>query len=191
MFIDFGPWIEPGGAGEVDDLPGNNSSYKREALLAYGGGLAARLDVQPALHRDLRARGHRLYLEPAARVNHLNVSLPSAFLRQRFWLGRRFAAGRARHWSPSRRLLYATVGIPWILLNYAHGPLRAMGRSRMRWRLLTAGLPILLAGLAARGLGEAVGFATGSGNSIERDLDVEFNRHRQLSRRDCGLAGDL
>src|SRR6516164_771308 len=187
LFIDYGSWVEPAGSGVVDDLPGNNSSYKRELLLACGPELASLLEVPPFLHRDLRSRGHRLYLETAAKVEHLNVTLPSAFFQQHFYLGRRFAASRSERWSWPRRLLYATVGIPWILLQYSRGYLRQIGRTSMRKRLLVKGLPVLLAGLVARGLGETLGFAVGFGDSKERTLELESKRLRHLSPRDRRL----
>jgi hypothetical protein len=189
LFINYGPWIEPGGARVAADLPGNNSSYKRELLLAYGPELGPRLEVPHYLHRDLRTRGYRLYLEPAAKVRHLNVTLPSAFFQEHFYLGRRFAAGRAETWSRARRLLYATVGVPWILLQYSRGDLREIWRTSLRGRLLSRGLPVLLGSLVARGLGEVLGFAAGFGDSKKRALELESKRYRHLSPRDRALIG--
>ncbi len=73
LLIGYGPWAEPSGGGEMSFLPGHNSSYKRDVLLQYGEELEARLAAEAVMHWDLRAKGHRLYLEPSARVHHLNL----------------------------------------------------------------------------------------------------------------------
>ncbi len=66
FLLGYGTWLEPAPAGEINYLPGHNSSYKRAILLDYNRELEAMLETEFVLHRDLRAKGHRLYLEPAA-----------------------------------------------------------------------------------------------------------------------------
>ena len=67
------------------------------------------------MHAEFRARGQELFLEPAARVDHLNVSRLRWALIERFESGRTFAGMRARGWSWPRRLAYALGSplIPW------------------------------------------------------------------------------
>ena len=86
-------------------LPGHNSSYKRERLLEYGDRLAGFLDAETTLFWDLDARGLGLYLEPAARVAHVNFSRLGVWLEVQYHAGRIFAAHRAWHgrWSGARR----------------------------------------------------------------------------------------
>src|SRR5438309_4229369 len=43
LAIEYGPWLDPVPGGPVDHLPGHNSSYKRDLLLAYGSQLEAML----------------------------------------------------------------------------------------------------------------------------------------------------
>ena len=38
--LQYGPWVQPTKGGEISDLPGHNSSYKRELLLEYGDELS-------------------------------------------------------------------------------------------------------------------------------------------------------
>ena len=37
--IQYSPWMKPAQSGVIDDLPGHNSSYKKELLLGYGDDL--------------------------------------------------------------------------------------------------------------------------------------------------------
>ncbi|HYN89764.1 MAG TPA: glycosyltransferase [Ardenticatenaceae bacterium] len=178
LYIDYGPWVEPVPAGEIDDLPGHNSSYKRALLLEYGDRLETMLEAETTLHWDLRARGYRLYLEPEARTLHLNVSLPSSWLAERFWTGRRFAAARAQnqHWSPLKRAAYAG-GAPLIpLVRLA----RLWPQVRRRPALFPRILPALMVGLAVSAAGEMVGYALGSGISMEKTVAVEMDKGAHL-----------
>ena len=68
LLLEYGPWLEPATAREIDHLPGHNSSYKRGILLDYGPELEAMLESESVLHWDLRAKGYRLYLEPKAKT---------------------------------------------------------------------------------------------------------------------------
>jgi hypothetical protein len=178
-----GRWLEPCEAAEVEDVPGNNGSYKRRLLLEYGPRLEAMLADAWGMHRDLRARGHRLWIEPAAIVRHVNITRPWIVFVDHYRLGRRFAAGRAEGWSRARRLFYAAA-VPAILLTYLRQHLREIRRAGRFRQLMPRGLPILLYGLAARGLGEVLGFGLGDGASDASSFDLEIRRERFISRRD-------
>jgi hypothetical protein len=183
LFMTYGRWVEPKTAGTIDDLPGHNSSYKRAALLDYGPDLERMLQVVTLMHHDLKAKGYQLYVEPAAKVYHLNITRPVPFLRDHFVCGRWFAAGRAAPWCWPRRLLYAG-GVPLLLLRYLRGHLREIRRAGRHRELIPRGLPILLAGLAARGVGEVLGFSLGLGRAKEWAMDLETRRLRFISSRD-------
>src|SRR6266508_3247638 len=79
-FTDFGPWVEPATAGKIGHLASHHTAYKRAVLLEYGPKLEAMLETEGILHRDLQARGYRLYLEPAAKTNHVNISVLSSYI---------------------------------------------------------------------------------------------------------------
>jgi GT2 family glycosyltransferase len=102
------------------------------------------------LLRDLRRQGHRFYLEPAARIAHLNVSRLSSWLVERFLAGRAFAALRARPWSRARRLAYAAAA-PLIPLVRAHRILRTCAAPVSRSS--TARAPALVVGLVVSAAG--------------------------------------
>src|SRR5262245_16109907 len=96
LFLDYGGCVEPQRGGAVDYLPGHNTSYKREAILQYDSRLESMMDSEILLHWDMRSKGHRLLLEQKAKTYHLNVTLVSSWLAERFCTGRRFATTRAR-----------------------------------------------------------------------------------------------
>jgi glycosyltransferase involved in cell wall biosynthesis len=182
LAIEYGPWLHPVTGGSVDHLPGHNSSYKRDLLLAYGPQLEAMLEAESILHWDLRNKGHQLYLEPAAKTFHLNYSSPIATLRLRFLGGRLFAAARARHWSALRRLLYGggAVLIPLLRLRRVSRDLRRAVRLRHSVRARS----MLTVALALDTAGEMTGYLFGGGQTMRTLSDMEFHRIRYLSEDD-------
>jgi hypothetical protein len=183
LLMGYGPWIEPAPAGEVDFLPGHNSSYKRELLLQYGPALDAMLEAETVLHWDLRAKGHRLYLEPAAQTAHTNFSLASSWLNACFHSGRTFAATRAQQggWSWLRRLAYAG-GSPLIPLVRLWRILCDLSRPGRPLGLGIRVAPQLLLGLSVDGLGQMVGYAFGAGAARQRLMEYEFHRDRHSAQ---------
>lgn len=175
FLVTYGAWTGPVEAGEVDLLPFHNSAYKREWLEGYGDRLGDMLDDEYWLQADIRERGGRLYLEPAARTAHMNESRLGTSLRLLFGQGRGFGAGRSRDWSRFRRAGYI-VGAPVIPLMNLPRSLRDSARS-IPPTALAASLPSILLHLAARGAGEVAAYITG------RDGDEEFLASHELNHR--------
>lgn len=187
LLIGYGPWLWPATEREMEFLPGHNSSYKRDVLLGYGDQLEAMMHAETLLHWDLRAKGHRLYLEPAACVAHTNFSRWSSWLPVQFHNGRLFAGERARGMSWSRRLVY-TAGAPLIplvrLFRIARASVHAL---RRRWSCL----PAVAVGLAFDGLGQMLGYALGSGDALNKVAHFEFKRVDHVIARDQSLFSQL
>jgi glycosyltransferase involved in cell wall biosynthesis len=183
LFIDYGPWIG-GGRRELVDLPGHNSAYRREVLVELGDELGELLEAEYFMHARLRERGHRLLLEPAARMRHVNVSRLGSLLLERYNTGRRFGGARGRTFSPARRLLYA-VGSPLIPLVRLPRILRDVERSGLRGELLPRMLPALLFGLVVSACGELVGYLAGPGDSMLHLSRIELHKERYLGRGDA------
>lgn len=181
MLIGYGPWMDPAPAGFVDYLPGHNSSYKREILLEYGSGLERMMEAETVLHWDLRAKGHKLYLEPAAKIAHTNFALPGHFVAAHFYGGRVFATVRAHdgRWAWPRRLLFA-CGSPLIPLVRLWRILRDISQSgRDGSRLALRVLPQLLLGLSMDGAGQMLGYLFGASEETTAKLmGLEFHRNR-------------
>jgi hypothetical protein len=182
LFIGYGPWLEPVAAGEVPFLPGHNTSYKRRILLDYGERLEAMLGAETLLHWDLRARGERLFLEPAARVAHTNFSRWRSWLPVQFLAGRSFAGARRTGMSPLTRAVYV-AGSPLIPLVRLVRLARAARGSRLRSRFVGA-LPAMAVGLALDGLGQMMGYTFGAGESHRKLARYEFRRIDHITRRD-------
>jgi hypothetical protein len=180
----YGPWLDPTPGGVVDYLPGHNSSYKRDLLLELGSDLDPMLNAESVLHWELQARGHRLYLEPAAKTRHFNFSRLSIYLRATFLHARTFAAERARagRWGPLRRLAYATAWplIPLVRLRRVFRDVRRAPSHGVLPRVL----PPVLLGLTVSALGEATGYLLGPGEAPEKVSAYEFHRDRHVTRRD-------
>ena len=182
LFIGYGPWLEPVAAGEVEFLPGHNTSYKRGALLDYGDRLESLLGAETVLHWDLRSKGHRLYLEPAARVAHTNFSLWSSWIPVQFLSGRVFAGTRRTGMSPLTRAVYV-LGSPLIPLVRLVRLARAARAPELRSRFLRY-LPAIAAGLVLDAAGQMVGYALGAGDSPRELARYEFRRIDHLTARD-------
>jgi len=182
LFLGYGPWLWPTPAREVDFLPGHNSSYKRDILLGYGNRLESMMESETVLHWDLRARGHRLYLEPAARVAHTNFSLWLSWIPAQFFNGRLFAANRVRDMSLARRLAYAAGSplIPMIRLLRIAGA----ARSQPLFLRFVQSLPALIVGLGVDGVAQLTGYLLGAGNTVNQIGRFEFNRLQRITESD-------
>jgi len=86
--------------------------------------LEAAMRSDSLMHRRLSDAGHRLYLEPAATVDHVNVSSLRWAMVERFTAGRSFGALRAHTWSRTRRAAYV-AGAPLIPVVRARRIVRA------------------------------------------------------------------
>jgi hypothetical protein len=183
LIIEYAEWMEPVPAGIVSHLPGHNGSYKRELLLEYGDRLEQMLEAESILQWDLREKGHKLYLEPAARTYHQNFSALASWIPLRLDGGRLFASARARNWPFWRRLLYAASSplIPFVRFGRIIRELKQPGRAP---GLLPRVLPLLFLGLVVDGMGEMIGYAFGVGQAMKRLSDMEFHRERYLTHRD-------
>ena len=182
FLLGYGPWLDPTPAGPVEYLPGHNSSYKRDVLLGYEPDLEAWLEAESTLHWDLRARGHGLYLEPAARTHHFNYSRATAWLPATYLTARTFAGRRVRGWSAARRLAFALAS-PLIPLVRLRRCVRDFRRSRVRPSVPQV-LPALATALAVSAIGEAVGYLFGPGDAPWKVSAYEFHRDRQVTAHD-------
>lgn len=183
LVIEYNEWLDPRPGDVVSHVPGHNSSYKRDVLLSYGDDLEKWLEAETVLHWDLQARGHRLYLEPSAKLRHLNFSRLSSSLSLRFNGGRQFAGMRADGWPSVRRIFYAVAApmIPFVRLRRILRELRRPGR---RKELIPRLLPLLLTLLAFDAAGEMIGYALGVGSAAQKITEVDFHRERFMNRQD-------
>jgi hypothetical protein len=180
LLLDYGRWLEPSEPREMDDLPGHNSSYRREILAGFSDHQLIRLlESDTELHRELRTRGYRLLLDSAARLAHTNVTRWASTFRERFSAGRRFASARAQQFSLRRRLVYVLGSplIPFIRLPRILRDIRGSGRAG---DLLPGVLAPLCVCLVVSALGELAGYVAGSGSSTKHLSEIELDKLSHL-----------
>jgi hypothetical protein len=176
LVLDYGPFMCPQ-RGEAEALPGQNAGVRTALLEPYRGDLGERMRMPYLFFGTLREGGARLFVEPGARSAHLNVTDRRAWLIERFGAARIFATDRSLDWPRRRRVLY-TLGSPAIPLLRLRRALRDLRRGGAP----ASALPSLLTGLLASGLGEAVGYAVGCGESEPRIFLVELDREAYAPR---------
>jgi hypothetical protein len=72
-----------------------NVSYRRDLLLAYGSDLSPLLGSEGTLFRQLRDRGHSLYVAPDAKLVHAHETRWTEFLRGSYYSNRSATAANA------------------------------------------------------------------------------------------------
>ncbi|MFC1967854.1 hypothetical protein ACFLVX_00475 [Chloroflexota bacterium] len=170
----YGEWTHPILSGPVRHLPGHNSSYKRDILLAYGDRLEDLMQAESVLHRHLRAEGHELLLESGTCTTHLHFTIWSRWIPEQYYAGRMFAATWALTWSFPRRLLF-TIASPLIPLLRLWRVQKRVRRTQHPGFLLRL-LPVLFVGLVMHGIGQMVGYLVGYGDSVKKAATYEFHR---------------
>lgn len=188
FFLDYGQWSPPLPSSTLDDLPGHNSSYKREVLLQYGPELGSLLEMETILHWDLHRKGLLLYLEPKAVTQHINVSRFPSWVLERFNSGRRFASARSRRWALWRRLLYA-LGSPLIPIIRMRRTLPNIYRTGKNRELMPKILPILIASLVVSAAGEMFGYLLGPGSAMYILSRIELDKTPYLRPEEQGITG--
>lgn len=180
--IGYAPWLVPTPSGEIADLPGHNSAYKREVLLAYGNKLSEMLNAETAMNADLRSKGHRLAIAGGATIDHLNIESAGHWLSTSLTAGRLFGGTRAADWSLAKRLIYAG-GSPLIPLVRLMRIVRSMMQpGRPRYMIPTV-VPVLLLGLLADALGQFMGYLAGPGSAAQKIKVMEFHRERHFKHK--------
>ena len=161
-------------------LPANHSCYRRELLLEYGDRLPDMLEMEPVLHADLLAGGHRLFQEPGSIAYHLNFSNLAYSAREYFHASKVFAAQRRQSWGLTRRLVY-TAGSPLLPLIRLKRIAEYRAKSGLGITvLLKAIIPAFLV-LAAGAGGEMLGYSVGQGGSCQQLALVIKDRDRSFS----------
>lgn len=174
FYASYSEWTEPVSSGTMRHLPGHNSSYKRDILLAFGERLDDLIQAESVLHRHLKSGGYELWLAADTCTAHSNFTARTPWFKAQYHAGRQFAATWALTWSWPRRLLFtvSSPGIPWLRLWRIRKRIRLAQTTGFFLRLL----PLLLTGLLLNGLGQMAGYAAGAGNSAQKV--TEHERHR-------------
>lgn len=177
FLLEYGEWMPPGRVNGHSHLPGHNSAYRRDVLLALGHSLTTMIEAESVLHWQLGRDGHRLVQEPRAVTRHVNFSRALPSLALRYHLGRMFAARRAADWSLAKRLAYAAA-FPLVALVRVVRVARMGGDARAVTSVVTA-LPMVGLMVMVSSIGEALGNVTRTpGSSADYLSDIEHDRSR-------------
>jgi hypothetical protein len=181
FLVGYGPWAAPVSKREVEYLPGHNSSYKRDALLAYDDKLDELMEAETVVMWNLRSKGQRLLLEPAAFTSHMNFGRWQSWLAVMFFNGRAFADTRASQWSMPKRLAFVAASplIPFVRLARTVGHARRVGRGPA---FLATVIPTIAVGLTVDAIGQMAGYAVGAGDAHEKMAAYEWHRMKHAAR---------
>jgi len=179
LMLTYRHWLEPAGRGEIEVLSTYNACFRRERLLAFGDRLTAMMDYGSGLDAHLRSTGGRLFLEPAARLTHLNMAAFPGWVAERFLSGRFWGAARSRDWSAAHRFAYV-LGAPLLPLLIAGRAFRSSQWAHHRQRMPrgTAVAVILCALVTAAG--EVTAYIAGNGGTPVALAEYELHRARYL-----------
>ncbi|MCL6646953.1 MAG: glycosyltransferase [Chloroflexi bacterium] len=166
FFTEYSEYMAPRPAGETADLPGMNTAYRRQSLLALPGLVEAGL-WETFLHARLQAAGCRLYAAADVLVDHCKSFGYREFLSQRFYLARSFAGMRLRGAPPVKRLAYG-LAAPALLFLLPVRTFRRIWRKGAHRRELLLSFPILLSFFASWAAGEMVGYLFGEGDASRK-----------------------
>lgn len=182
LLLDYGRWLHLMPPGESSIAPTHNGAFSRKVLLDLGEDLDHSLHQGDHLTVRLRSANHRMYFEPAARIDHLNCARWGPWVSERFLGGRLLGGRRAERWSWPRRLLYFG-GAPLIpaLLVFR---LRKVLRAAWRAGLLPPGtVAAVFAGGVVSAAGEMVGYLLGASPDVEpRMMEFELHKVRYAGR---------
>jgi hypothetical protein len=176
FLADHGHWGVGMPVGEVRSFPIHNVAFRCDVLLEFGERLEQVLSPGNEMALGVRERGHRVYFQPAARIDLVNLSRLKPWLHERWLAGLLVAANRRARWSWGRRLVYTCAAplIPFVLLARTVPAVRAAAR---RVRVPVGTVPMMVLGAMVHGAGEMVGYARGAGNAAARQM-TEYEVHR-------------
>jgi len=178
--MSYGLFAPPMERGESHLVSGHNSAYKRDVLLGFGAELDRLLLVDLGLGARLRREGHRFFLEPAARIEHLNETTLAASCRAYRSYHRLYGAARAREegWSWRRRCLYV-VAAPLIPFYYLVRFSRFLARRRPAdLPRFLANAPYILVAQLTGAVSQAAGILRGPGDAARRFSVYEVSEPR-------------
>jgi len=155
-FCRYTHYMKPFPAGFVEDLPGDNASYKMRALESCQ-------DVwqngfwESFVHARLCQEGKKLLLTPEITVFHKQSYNLGAFMRQRFYHGRNFGRLRGCQF-PALKKVGLIVGSPAIPLLLLMRIGRGVLQKKRHGDKLFLSLPLLLLFLISWSVGELIGY---------------------------------
>jgi hypothetical protein len=174
-------WRPPARHGSCHGIPGHNSAYRRDVLIAMEGALPALLQNEVLLQWRLRDQGYEIGIDPAIKVAHLGETSTAQLIRSYFVMHRHFGSVRARmyRWSLLSRILrvLATPLVPAI--RFARFSYSALHERPADVQIILRFAPVILVAQSAAALGMAAGYVLGPGDSGRQLLEFETSTERR------------
>ena len=168
FLCEYSGYLPPQPGGLVDDIPGMNVAYRRDALEAPRELLVSGF-WESKLHPKLARAGRRFLCVPELVIGHRKRFGFAYFLQQRFHYSRYFAGERFPESPRARRLLYALLS-PALAIVVPIRVLRSVWpRHEYRGPALRSLSSIVCFSLAWA-VGEFIGYLFGPGRSL---LEIE------------------
>jgi GT2 family glycosyltransferase len=168
-FCEYSRYMRPLTGGIVEDIPGNNASYKRAAF-ADMDGLQEALNQgfwETTLHERLRVRGEQFLLQPSIVVYHKKHFGFRYFLSQRYHYSRYYAGMLTTGAGLLHRALRGAASLALPPLLWTRMARRVVGKRRHLREFMLA-TPLLAVFTGAWAIGELVGCLLGPGQSLNR-----------------------
>lgn len=178
--MNYPAYTAPMQRGPRSILQGNNSAYRRDAVLGLGDDLLDLLEIESLLNHRLTERGFRLIAEPTARFAHANEHILLTFIEGDYIFSRLFGALRseAQGWTIEQRL-GRVAGAPLIPFVRVARLLRNTVTQRPQLlSLLLPALPALFCAEVSSVCGQTMGLLFGEGCTREQFLFYELNALR-------------
>jgi hypothetical protein len=160
-FVRYTSYMLPFVAGPVAEIPGDNGTYRRDALREQMDWITAHGFWETEINAVLRRQQRGLWMDPAIVVFHKGSFGAAAFSRQRLQHGRIFGAMRRDGLSPVARAARVAM-TPVVPVLMALRILRSLLRKRRLVGSFIAPLPLTMWFLSCWALGESLGILMGA-----------------------------
>ncbi|MFN2603721.1 MAG: glycosyltransferase family 2 protein [Gemmatimonadaceae bacterium] len=166
---DYGAWSRVLPAGETQRAPAHDTAFRRSVLLDFSDRLEQALGFGDELYLGMRARGQRVWFDPTAGIQHVNLDSVRHWMRERYVAGVLVGGNRSSRWTWTRRLMYVCASplIPFVVLSRVRRGVREVSR---REHLPIGTIPALVAGTILKAAGEVRGYLLGSRQKHETGM---------------------
>lgn len=165
-FCEYGQFMRPMEEGVVNELPGNNMSFKRR-VLKRGQEFVQNGFWKTYWCRKLQEEGIQLISIPSIVVFYKKSFCLGSFLIRRFLHGRCFAGMRIVKVSIFKRIYYL-AGSPLLPLLFLRRTIKVIILKRRYMKEFVFSLPISVMAIVIWSVGEFCGYLTGQGDSCTK-----------------------
>ena len=155
-FVRYAAYMQPLRSGRVLQVPGDNGSYKKDAIEHERDTIAAEGFWEYEINERLVARGHTLNMAPDMTVWHTHSFGMRSFARQRWQHGRIFGRSKASAMTAAARLMRAMLAPLSLATMVQRAARHVFTRRRHRLQFLRA-LPHIVLFYACWIAGETAG----------------------------------